>query len=167
MKIMISENENGSMTFREFREKMIEVYHSKFPDSKCGVRLWKGLGRSIVINCFLANSASELSGGYAENDMFNICFWIHDLPDNFEVDDVLPDVMTMTNHNSGMLIAPESRYLAYDSVKIPYRKTTGNADKIIASFRKYVDRLYTIINQQIANGKIAKDFADIVSKKVV
>ena len=33
MKIEINENENNSITFREFRDRIIEIYHNKFPDS--------------------------------------------------------------------------------------------------------------------------------------
>ena len=98
--------------------------------------------------------------------MFKISFWIHDLPKNFEADSAMPDVMTLTNNNSYIAITPPDRYWAYGSVKIPFRKTAGNADKIIVAFKKYVDRLYDIVNQQIAEGNIHKDFVEIVSNKI-
>jgi len=98
--------------------------------------------------------------------MFKICFWIHDIPNNFEPDDIMPDTMTLTNSNSYMLLTPPDHYLAYGSVKIPFRKTVGNADKIINAFKKYVDRLYDIVNQQIAEGNIHKNFQDIVNAKI-
>lgn len=164
MKIMI--NENNSMTFNEFRDEIIEIYHNKFPDSLCSVKLVKMLGRAITIDCFLVKDKSELSGGYWQNDMFKISFWIHNMPNDFEVDDVLPDVMTLTNDSSQILIVSENSYLAYDSVKVPFRKTVGNADKLISAFKKYVDRLYDIVNQQIAEGNIHKKFQDIVNVKI-
>jgi hypothetical protein len=166
LKLKINENSNVTMTFNDFRDKLVEIYHSKFPNSLCSVRLYKVLGRSIVIDCFLANNKSELSGGYWENDMFKICFWIHDLPNDFEMTDTLPETMVLTNHNSHVLIKPQSKYLAYDSVKIPFRKTTGNANKIIATFKKYVDKLYDIVNQQIAEDNIHSSFINIVNDKI-
>ena len=167
MKIRINENENNSMTFNEFKDRIIEIYHNKFPKSYCSVKLVKMLGRAITIDCFLANDVSELSHGYWQNDMFKISFWIHDLPNDFEVDDILPNVMTLTNDSSHILITPENKYLAYDSVKIPFRKTVGNADKLISTFKKYVDRLYDIVNQQIIDNKIHSSFKDIINRKIV
>lgn len=166
MKLQINENGNGTMTFNEFRNKLVEIYYSKFPNSLCSVRLYKVLGRSIVIDCFLANDKSELSGGYWQNDMFKISFWIHNMPNDFEVDDVLPNVMTMTNDSSQILIVPENSYLAYDSVKVPFRKTVGNADKLISAFKKYVNRLYDTVNQQITEGNIHNNFENIVNAKI-
>ena len=167
MKIKINEDENNSMTFEGFKARLQEIYYSKFPNSFCSVKLVKMLGRAITIDCFLANDVSELSHGYWQNDMFKISFWIHDMPNDFEVDDVLPDVMTLTNASSHILITPENKYLAYDSVKVPFRKIVGNADKLISAFKKYVDRLYDIVNQQIANNKIPNNFVDIVNRKIV
>ena len=167
MKIRINEDENNSMTFNEFKDRIIEIYLSKFPKSYCSVKLVKMLGRAITIDCFLANDVSELSHGYWQNDMFKISFWIHNMPNNFEVDDVLPDAMTLTNNSSQILIVPENSYLAYSAVKIPFRKTVGNADKLISTFKKYVDRLYDIVNQQIVNNKIHSSFKDIINRKIV
>ena len=166
MKIRINENENNSMTFNEFKDRIIEIYHNQFPNSLCSVKLVKMLGRAITIDCFLANDVSELSHSYWQNDMFKISFWIHDLPNGFEVDDILPKVMTLTNDSSHILITPENKYLAYSAVKIPFRKTVGNADKLISTFKKYVDRLYDIVNQQIVEGNIHKDYQDIVNRKI-
>ena len=108
MKISINEDENNSMTFNEFRNRIIEIYHNKFPKSLCSVKLVKMLGRAITIDCFLANDVSELSHGYWQNDMFKISFWIHNMPNNFEIDDTLPDAMTLTNDSSHILIVPEN-----------------------------------------------------------
>lgn len=167
MKIKINEDENSSMTFNEFKDKIIEIYHSKFPKSHCSVKLVKMLGRAITIDCFLANDVSELSHGYWQNDMFKISFWIHDMPKNFETTDIMPNTMTLTNNSSYIAITPPDRFLAYGSVKIPFRKTVGNADKIVNAFKKYVDRLYDIVNQQITDGKISNNFVDIVNRKIV
>ncbi len=167
MKLKINEAENNNMTFMEFRNKIIEIYHNKFPNSLCSVRLMKMLGRAIVIDCFLANDKSELSGGYWENDMFKICFWIHNMPKDFEVNDTMPDMMTLTNSSSHMLITPPDRYLAFGSVKIPFRKTTGDANKIISAFKKYVDKLYDTVNQQIANSQIHSSYTKIVDAKII
>jgi hypothetical protein len=166
MKIRINEDENNSMTFEGFKARLQEIYHSKFPNSLCSVKLVKMLGRAITIDCFLANDVSELFHSYWQNDMFKISFWIHNLPKDFEINSPMPDVMTLTNDSSQILIVPENSYLAYSAVKVPFRKTVGNADKLISAFKKYVDRLYDIVNQQIAEGNIHKNFQDIVNVKI-
>ena len=166
MKLMIRENEGNGMTFEGFKARLQEIYHSKFPNSLCSVKLVKMLGRAITIDCFLANDVFELSNGYWQNDMFKISFWIHDMPKNFETIDIMPNTMTLTNNSSYIAITPPDHFLAYGSVKIPFRKTVGNADKIINAFKKYVDRLYDIVNQQIAEGNIHKNFQDIVNAKI-
>ena len=48
----------------------------------------------------------------------------------------------------------------------PLRKIVGNADKLISTFKKYVDSFYDIVNQQIAEGNIHKNFQDIVNVKI-
>jgi len=64
MKLKINENGNGSMTFEEFRNKIMQTYNDKFPNSLCSVRLVKVLGRAIVIDCFLAKDKTELINSY-------------------------------------------------------------------------------------------------------
>jgi len=83
MKLYINEDTNN-MTVREFCNKAKEIYAKYFPNSMCNARLYKGLGRAITIDLYLAGSVDEFPNKISHNDMFNISFWIHDIPNGTE-----------------------------------------------------------------------------------
>lgn len=154
------------MKYAEFAERITETYHGKFRHSACVVKGGKYLGRTIWIDCYLAENANEMPHGYKENDMFKISFKIS-LPDKFDFEtDNLPDTMTLENSSKHYAIKPESVYLYYDRRNLTYRKTMGNAEKLITAFEKFVDRLYNSVCEDIESGNIHDEFAEILNTKI-
>ena len=166
MKLMIRESaENGSeMTIKEFLGAVKKIYADHFPDSQCQAKLAKNLGRAIFIDFYLAKDSSEVSHGYAQNDMFKCGFVIH-LDDNVETDSPMPDA-TLEAMSSVIATKPSNKWLAYDATKVPFRKTTGNAKKLLSTIEKYVQKLANTIHTEYENDNIADNYKAIVKSKI-
>ena len=154
------------MKFVEFKEEIQKAYAKRFPNSLCEVSIFKCLGRSLYITCRFAENEKEVPFGIMGNDMFCASMSIN-LPDNFGDDDDLPESMVMEWQSSFIKAKPESKYLAYDAVKVPYRKTTGDTKKIIKALDKYFQRLYEATVKLFEDGKIHDNYADLASRKIV
>lgn len=150
------------MKFEEFKNEIKEKYAEKFSGT-CVVKKYVCLGKSIVIDCYLGEAQT---GAISDNDMLKVSFNIG-LPDKFDYDnDELPEQMTMESWNNHYLINPENQYLTYSSRKVPYRKTTGDAEKLIATAAKFFNKMYNLIREDYDNGNIHKNYIRIVEYNV-
>ena len=155
------------MKFSEYAEQIRGKYAAEFPGSYCKVKKYICLGKNLTIDCYLSGKNAEKDIPIAaNNDMFKITFNIQ-LPDKFDYDtDELPENMTMESWQNVYFIAPENKYLYCSSRKIPYRKVSGDAEKIIKSFGKFVEKLHGLLLEDMAAGNIHKNYAEIVAEKV-
>ena len=153
------------MKFKEFKEEVKKAYAKRFHNSLCEVYIFKCIGRSLCITCRFAENEKEVPFGIMGNDMFCASMSIN-LPDNFGDDDDLPENMVLEWQSSCIKAKPEG-WLAYDAVKVPYRKTTGDAKKIIKAVDKYFQRLYEATVKLFEEGKIHDNFADLAAQKIV
>ena len=153
------------MKFKEFKEEIRTAYAKRFPNSLCEVSIFKCLGRSLYITCRFVGDEKEAPYGIIGNDMFCVSMGIN-LPDNFGDDDDLPESMVLEWQSSSIKAKPEG-WLAYDAVKVSYRKTTGDAKKIIKALDKYFQRLYEATVKLFEEGKIHDNFADLAARKIV
>ena len=170
--MLIKINENyDSMTVQEFMDIIENTYHKYFPNSKCLIKFGNLLGTPyILIRCYLANSASELSGGYWENDMMHISFNVN-LPKNItSTDDSLPTTITIEVVNGPTFATkpykPEDKYCAYGSVKIPFRKTSGTPSKVVTSFDRFSSKLYDTISREYADGHLDAQHEKVAKTKL-
>lgn len=154
------------MKFEEFKKEVQNAYAGKFPKSRCVIKPYVCFGSYIAIDCFLAENLREVPHQIAENDMFEISFLI-DMPEkfNFKLDE-LPEEMTMKNLKRAYVIAPKNSYLYCDYRKIPYRKTSGDAKKMIAIIEKFFDKLDKLVREDKANGKIHNTYKTILPEKL-
>lgn len=152
------------MKFAEFKTEIEKRYTDKFGKSYCECHIYKCLGKSITIDCHMAENTSECPNGIAGNDMMKVCLNIR-LPDEWNNTDELPENLTMEAWMNTIKIKPSVNYLYCGSKKVSYRKTNGNAKKLIATFGKYVDRLYVLIKEEYqAENLLAFDMALIKQK---
>ena len=158
------------MKISEFRVQIKDVYKKHFPESFVHVSHNKSLYNSIGISCCLAGERDEESGGYWENDMFHVSFSVDadgsELPRNLGADDELPEVLRLEKWHNSYAIKPENKYLAFGREVVPYRRTTGDAEKLITAFDKFCGRLRNSIEQSVTDGKIHPDYAMIASQKL-
>lgn len=135
------------MKFAKFKTEIEKVFAEKFGKSYCGCKIYKCLGKSVTIDCHLAENTSECPHGISGNDMMRVSFAIR-LPDGWNEGDELPENMTMEAWNNNIKVKPANSYLYCDSKKVTYRKTSGNAEKLVATFGKYVERLYSLVKAE-------------------
>ena len=149
------------MKFETFHAEIIKKYAEHF-NGKCNVDLCRIYGRFIWIEMRL----SEKINVCKQNDIFQINFMI-DLPNNFNESENLPETLTITSNQRCYKIKPEKiKYLAYESRKIPFRKTTGTPEKIIQVVIKFIDKLYESFTADYMNGNITNDYIEIVKENL-
>ena len=154
------------MKFNEFADKIRAEYAAQFPKSACRVVKYDGIGgRYIDIGCYLAANKDECANGYWINDMMKVSFQI-ELPSkfNFEADE-LPE-MAMRCLAARYHVKPENQYMCYGSHSVKYRLTRGDAEKIIKAFGKFVDRLYTNLQEDLEDGNIHENHIKILTEKM-
>ena len=158
---MITLNE---INIDQFAEEVKTIYKNYFPESLCAVRFSTNIGAALFIDFYLAGDASECPNNYLINDLFKCSFVI------FFKDGTTKgskfDTQTIECSGSKILTKPESKYLAFDTVKVPFRKTTGNATKILYALRKYIDKLYTTTMNLYEEDKIPNQYEQIVADKL-
>lgn len=158
------------MKYGEFKNNLIEIYNKVFRKSKVQVVANNNLYKCIYINCYLANDKTELANGYAENDMFHIWFEIDTENGEFKekiTDDMeLPENLVLSNNSNMIKIIPENKFMVYSNDKVAFRKTKGNAEKILKSFEKYVIGLYNKVCELENNGMIHDNYKELVNKKL-
>ena len=154
------------MKYREFKERVQEEYRKILPESSCLVRVYNCLGKSITIDCYLAGKVEELPHGIAGNDMFRIGF-IFNLPDNFnKEEDELPQEILMEALKKSYRIKPENQYMYCSSKNLSYRKTKGDAEKIIKTIGKFFAKLQQSLEEDLAAGNIHPDNIELLKEKM-
>lgn len=111
----------------------------------------------LWVQLYLAQDKSEEINGYFDNDMFSIILKIRE---NGEND------YTMEKLNSSYLIKPTSEYMAYGRRQLAFRKTQGNEDKIITTFKKYVGNLHKALLEDLEQGNIHENHLELVKEKI-
>ena len=152
------------MKFNEFQERIMTAYATKFPKSLCTCTL--GFGKYIFIDCYLGAGEDEFTHRIKENDAIYTKLSI-DLPRNWTEENELPDTMTLEAIRSSIKHKPpqDESYLYCKYTKVSFRKTTGDAEKIIKAFTRFVDRLHKKISEQYANDNLLPDDMELFARK--
>jgi hypothetical protein len=107
------------------------------------------------------------------NDMFRIAFHIKHNEHEFEKENynlkdemILPDDLSLEKWSNSYTIKPQSKYLAYSSKDVSFRKTKGNAQKIIATLDKFFSKLSLQLHDDIKNDLIHKHHIDLLKLRL-
>lgn len=153
------------MNFNEFRNAVISNYNKRFNSSLCECYIFRGLGRMLCINFRLAESARECASGIIGNDCFSISFTVF-LPDDFDEEkNDLPETMVLESRFTSYATKPDNKYTYCSYKKIPFRKTKGNAEKIINTLNKYTIKLYDSVLDDYKNNNLLERDAELVRRK--
>lgn len=161
---IVSESIN-SVAVADFMEQVKSTYSKYFPHSVCKVDLYKNLGSSINIDCFLASNKHELINGYWNNDMFKISFNI-ELSNSATLTSELPENITLECGSHGYFIKPDVSYLAYGYRNIPFRKTSGPYTKCLSALDKFFSKLKTSVVNDLRDGNIHDNYKKLVRYKI-
>lgn len=132
------------MKFKEFKELVKTNYNSVFPDSMCSITLSTLGGDSAFIRYYLAGKPDEFPNQIAGNDLFHIMFCVRQtVTDEYgyspKLDDEmeLPDTLVLDVQQKTIATKPDNKYMAFGSVSLPFRRTTGTPEKILDTLMKY------------------------------
>lgn len=137
------------------------IYQEYFKDSGIDIKDWSNfLGdkkESFTVSLFLAKDSSEVANHIMGNDMFHIMFDIE------KVGDHTYEIRAL---QKSYAIKPENQYLYYSSRNLSFRRVTGDYDKILETFRKFVIGLKKSIIEDYKNNNIHDNFIEIVKNKI-
>lgn len=160
------------MTFAEFKEQVNALYKAEFPNSACSVS--KGaLGRdTFFITFYLAGNQSEFPNRIAQNDLLNISFHILQNVGRYEDgipiedDKELPDTLILDAFDKSILTKPDNKYMAYGSISLPFRKTTGTPEKILETLKRYIAKIKSTLVDLYHNDQVPDDRKEFVASKL-
>ena len=138
--------------------KLTEVYESIFKNSKIVITKNSFSGDNVLwVQLYLAQNEQEEINGYFDNDMFDIMFKITKTAENNYI---------MENKQNRYLVKSTNKYLVYEGKKVAFRKTQGNEDKIITTFKKYVENLHNALVEDLKQGNIHENHITLLEKKI-
>ena len=138
--------------------KLELAYKEIFKNSKIAITKNSFSGDNVLwVQLLLAQNEQEEINGYFCNDMFSILFKITKTAENNYI---------IENENSRYLVKPTNKYLVYESKKLAFRKTQGNEDKIITTFKKYVENLHKALVEDLKQGNIHENHITLLEKKI-
>ena len=162
------------MNVLEFKENVKNVYNKYFEGSHVDVSMnQNSIYKSIYITFSLANNINECINNIAMNDMFSITFQLEHNDDEFNRDEfqklgymILPENLTLEKKRAFYRIKPQEKYLAYSSKNITFRKTKGNAQKIITSLERFLKKLHDQLLEDLKNNLVHDNFIDLVNLRL-
>ena len=138
--------------------KLELAYKEVFKNSKIAIMKNSFSGDNVLwVQLYLAQNEQEEINCYFCNDMFSILFKITKTAENNYI---------IENENSRYLVKPTNKYLVYESKKVAFRKTQGNEDKIITTFKKYVENLHKALVEDLEQGNIHENHITLLEKKI-
>ena len=138
--------------------KLTEIYEGIFKNSKIKITKNSFSGDNVLwVQLYLAQNEQEEINGYFDNDMFDIMFKITKTAENNYI---------MENKQNRYLVKSTNKYLVYEGKKVAFRKTQGNEDKIITTFKKYVENLHNALVEDLKQGNIHENHITLLEKKI-
>ena len=138
--------------------RLTEIYEGIFKNSKIKITKNSFSGDNVLwVQLYLAQNEQEEINGYFDNDMFDIIF---------KITKTAEDNYIMENKQNRYLVKPTNKYLVYEGKKVAFRKTQGNEDKIITTFKKYVENLHKALVEDLKQGNIHENHITLLEKKI-
>ena len=147
----------------DFIEDIERTYKKYFPKSLIKIRKSDILGsKGIYAECYLAKDESEVPHRILDNDTFHIKFCIETLK-NFND---LPDVMILEWYHKSIKLNPSDDFYYCDFKQLPFRKTKGDAVKILKTLDRYFKLLKDTLIEELENDNIHYDNIDVAKSKI-
>lgn len=110
---------------------------SIFPDSYISVKYSNDLVPAITVGFALGKDKSEWSSGIIHNDPAHTLFLIYGMEEDGSIKKPLEPKHSMGN----ITVKPDSPYMVYGRVKVPFRQTKGDAPAMLKMIKTYFERL--------------------------
>ncbi len=156
-------NENDMSEADKLSLEITNTYHKYFKDSHIQAKLTISIGDAFFpITTYLGDgSTKEFSNGIRQNDPLINTFYLEgfDKEGNYKYNG---DLLLYTDGRIGLSVKSDDPMYAYQTIKVPFRKTKGDSRKILQTLDRTFKRLYDVVKENI--GRIDAPFD--VSKKL-
>jgi hypothetical protein len=141
-------------------EKIEDVFYKHFPKSFIISEFKSNIYPSIWIQIALGAGKSEFNNGIINNDPIYTTISI----DGMEKDGSINRPLKMeSSMKFGVMIKSEDPMYVFQTIKVPFRKTTGTPEKILVALDRAFSRLYDAVK---ANADKVKDAPFDVRRKL-
>jgi hypothetical protein len=166
------------MKISVFREEVKKIYAKYFDGSLITINYDKfSIYKNVTIHAYLVKDRSEAINGIAQNDLFTIIFSLTKSGSTtdqkeFNKNDLIDDELILSNdlmlekYSSYYTIKPQNKYLCYSSKSVAFRKSTGNAQKILETLNSYFQRLSQQLHDDIKNDLIHDNHIELLRKRL-
>lgn len=145
-------NEEANPDFEKIRDAAEKAFKKEFPNGWISSNIGRLIDSySLVIDLGVVSDHSQLTSRIVRNDPVYHKFMITDEGKHFEARNLIGDIS---------INPPEGSYLAMGRVKTKFRKTKGDADKIIKTFDVFFGRLKKLVKDNEANIYGRKEYSD-------
>jgi len=138
-----------------------KIFRTYFPKSNFSANFSDNIVPVVHITFTLASDKSEVSYGIWQNDPMFHTFSIYFKKFMIDKDGyVLVDILPLEIGQSRLYVpAPKGTNRVYNSIKIPYRKTTGSKERILKAFATYISKLQKAVIENIDRIEVSYDLA--------
>lgn len=132
-----NEDIQDGVPFPELAEQLQNVYMKHFPKGRIIVRKQALGDEGFYVTTFLIGEQKDQSNGIWDNDPL-----LH----TFGFEGIGNDQFEFTRLRGRLSVnPPEGSHLAMSSLKIAFRKTKGDAKKVVTNFEKYVQKMKKLV----------------------
>lgn len=131
--------------FDDFKVEVSKIYKKYFPNGYIGITTGCLGSESISIETLLVDEINVTK----HNDPMLINLWLHNAM--YETG-VLKETVVLEKSKGFLSInPPKDSFYAMENVKIPFRKTTGDIDKVYKAIDRFYKRAKDIVNENESN----------------
>ena len=131
----------------ELFDEMKKTFYKYFPNSYIDGGFKNNLYPSIVMRIALGKDKTEFLNGIIQNDPIFTSILVDGMNDN----GVIGEKITLDGGGLGVSVKSSVPHLAYETVKIPLRKTTGSPDRILSTLDRAFGNLAKAVSQNADN----------------
>lgn len=128
-------NSNAVELAQEIKNEILKI----FPKSYVNSTFSDNIISTITVRFALGKDKSEWEHGYWDNDPAQMILHIYGQNEsNISKDGIINGLIYVETKYGSFLVKPDTgSHYAYSRVKVPFRKTTGNGEKIVQYLKKY------------------------------
>lgn len=147
------------MNKENFIKEMENIYKQTFKNSKLNASYGCFGDDTLFIRLYLAENTDEVANGLFDNDMFSIMLEV-------KFYDTELNNMVFSSVLNSYRVKAVNEYLYSSHKKVAFRKVKGDYKKVLDTFKKYVDRLYNSILDDIKTDNIHNADIELLQKKI-
>lgn len=127
----------------DLSNEFIKVFQKHFRKSYIGSKFTTNLSSGIMIRITLGENKSEYNNGIVQNDPMFTHFSVYPVNRSaVDKDGIYSGDLVMERfQGAGLRVISSNPMFAYETVKVQFRKTTGDTKKLLKAFENHIIKL--------------------------